>query len=903
MRVRNCRAVPSGTDLSSSLALFPHLGLLVAIWLAVSGCSIPANAQDKPGPQGTLTAEDLFRTGQYAECIEVTTKSLAKNEFDESQRVLKLRAEMELGLYAEALATLDAGLKKVSYSIDLRWFGRDACRVNQQAERVEKFDQEIFELIKQAPWRYSDTAHQVTVGRWMLSQHADPKRVLTGIYNEAKKRAPESVAVQLAIGDLALEKFDYLLAGQAFQLAVKLSPEHPDAWFGVAQAFAPSDSKKAEEALKNALKFNEDHLPSLLMLVDDQIDSERYEDAAEVLTHISTINPQQPLALAYRAVLAHLHNLPELEKSHRAAALKPWPGNAAVDHLIGKKLSQKYRFAEGAQYQRQALELDPKFAAARTQLAQDLLRLGNEDEGLKLAEEVYAADAYNIFAHNLVTLQENLAKFRTLEADGFLLRMEAREAEIYGNRALDLLKRAKRTLCEKYDIKLEQPIVVELFPRQEDFAIRTFGLPGGAGFLGVCFGTVITANSPASQGNSPSNWEATLWHEFCHVVTLNKTHNRMPRWLSEGISVYEERQANATWGQQIVPRYREMILGDDLTPVSQLSGAFLSPKSALHLQFAYLESSLVVEYFIEKHGLETLKKVLVDLGEGMPINQALARTTGGSIEAIDTEFAEFARARAQAMAPMADWSKPELPKQATPEMVTAWLKDHPANYAGLRQLAELQIRAKLWPEATATLEAMLVLYPNDGAADSPYAMLARIYRALDNKPLERKMLEKQAALNPGDLELLDRLGTLCAEASDWEAVRKAALHSLAINPLLPEIHRRSATAAVHLQDHNLAVENYSALLLMQPFDPAEVHFQLAFTLRQKGDLAAAKRHVLLALEETPRFRAAQKLLLEIVDELAKEAKATGSDKPAEDAKPPADTKATLFEEFSEANGE
>ena len=33
---------------------------------------------------------------------------------------------------------------------------------------------------------------------------------------------------------------------------------------------------------------------------------------------------------------------------------------------------------------------------------------------------------------------------------------------------------------------------MEIFPQQKDFAIRTFGLPGGAGFLGVCFGTVVT---------------------------------------------------------------------------------------------------------------------------------------------------------------------------------------------------------------------------------------------------------------------------------------------------------------------------------------------------------------------------------------------------------------------------
>ena len=40
----------------------------------------------------------------------------------------------------------------------------------------------------------------------------------------------------------------------------------------------------------------------------------------------------------------------------------------------------------------------------------------------------------------------------------------------------------------------------------------------------------------------------------------------MPRWLSEGISVYEERQENPAWGSAMNPRYREMILGDDLTP-------------------------------------------------------------------------------------------------------------------------------------------------------------------------------------------------------------------------------------------------------------------------------------------------------------------------------------------------
>ena len=58
-----------------------------------------------------------------------------------------------------------------------------------------------------------------------------------------------------------------------------------------------------------------------------------------------------------------------------------------------------------------------------------------------------------------------------------------------------------------------------------------------------------------------------MWHELCHVVTLAKTKNRMPRWLSEGISVYEERLRNAAWGQRMNGPYRELILAGQAAPV------------------------------------------------------------------------------------------------------------------------------------------------------------------------------------------------------------------------------------------------------------------------------------------------------------------------------------------------
>jgi tetratricopeptide (TPR) repeat protein len=47
------------------------------------------------------------------------------------------------------------------------------------------------------------------------------------------------------------------------------------------------------------------------------------------------------------------------------------------------------------------------------------------------------------------------------------------------------------------------------------------------------------------------SWEATLWHEMAHVFTLQMSKQRVPRWLTEGISVYEEARARPEWGRDM----------------------------------------------------------------------------------------------------------------------------------------------------------------------------------------------------------------------------------------------------------------------------------------------------------------------------------------------------------------
>lgn len=804
-------------------------------------------------------ARKKFIGGDYAECIRLCEQAILEKERDEDWPILLAKSLLETGKYPEAQAAIAAALKRSPYSIRIRLIGREVCLHNGQREPAAILLQEINELGGSRRWGYRDPANLVALGRAALLLGADPRLVLENFFDTAKKADPKYREAYTASGEVALAKYDYALAAKIFEEGLKQFPEEPDFHFGRAKAYAPSDRPEMLWSLETALRHNTNHVPSLLLLADHLIDAEEYAAAEETVAQALAVNPHSPEAWAYRSVLHHVRGEPEGEAHAHQQALAHWNTNPEVDYLIGQKISQKYRFAEGSGYQRQALRFDPKFLPAKIQLAQDLLRLGEENEGWHLAEEVYHADPYDVAAYNLVTLQESIAKFQTLTNDDFIVRMSPHEAAVYGQEVLRLLGRAKTNLCQKYGLKLNQPTTVEIFPEQKDFAVRTFGMPGGAGFLGVCFGSVITANSPASQAANPANWQAVLWHEFCHVVTLQLTRNRMPRWLSEGISVYEERQANPAWGQSMGPRYRELIMGSGLKPVQDLSAAFLSAKGGEDLQFAYYESSLVVEFLIRQFGLERLQQLLAELALGTPSNQALEKRLG-PLDDLERDFAAFAREQAEQLAPGLNWEKPAGRLPIDDE--AGWELLHPNNYWALIRRGKKLIAERKWEEAKAPLQKLLELYPEQTGADNAYALLAEAHRALGETEPERETLAKLAARDADAVEAFLRLMELAALGRDWPAAARNAQRLLAVNPLLPQPHRYLGRASEEQGKREAAISSYRTLLLLDPPEAAEIHFRLARLLHQTGD-PAAKRHVLQALEEAPRFRDAHRLLLDL----------------------------------------
>ncbi|MBA4020232.1 MAG: hypothetical protein C0483_23980 [Pirellula sp.] len=854
----------AGVQRSPPLFVLPKACFLLSLFIIAIGAGSPSRADYE-------SAFAAYQAGEYDEALKATDEAVRERFAEARWWRLRLDCLATLGRYDDGVKAL--GLARRHHYVDagLLVAGYEVLRQSGDPKGAQEMLAELLRYAQGSPFRFNMPDDHVWVGRAAALLGGDAREILEGFYDPALKNDPNSRTAYLAIGALALAKDDLGVAAENYRAALKVFPDDPDLLFGLAQALEEDEEEESAALLKLTLEHNPRHLGALQYIAEEALGQEDYTGASAALDKIAAVNPHHARHWALRAVLAHLQADSFGEWFCRERALETWDDNPEVDHLIGEKLSSAYRFAEGAKYQRRALKIDPQYLPARKQLAQDLLRLGDEAEGWRLVNEVQTSDPYDVVAFNLASLKDRLQNYTLLETPHFRLHMERREAAVYGPRVLALLERARKTLGKKYGWLPPQPVTVEILTRQQDFAIRTFGLPGGDGILGVCFGMVITANSPAALAGRTNNWEATLWHEYCHVVTLEQTHHRIPRWLSEGISVYEERQADPTWGDRLDHDLRRMILAGELTPVSMLNDAFRKSRSAAHFNLAYYEASLVVQYLVEKHGHETLRRILSDVAAGIPINEALALRVG-ELAGLDKAFDAYARATADAYGPKVDWTDPKelpaLPREPA-SSVAAWLKDRPNHYLGRLRYAQALASEKQWTQAREVLTALVADVPQWAGDESPYTLLARAQHELKDLAGQRKTLEQSAERSADALETYRNLIELAIAENDGALVEANVERYLAVQPLEELPYRslaefRAAAKSTTTAERKSAVAAARSLLALEPSDRSGAHFLLAQLLHVDDD-DEAKRQALLALEETPRFRDAQKLLLAIVD--------------------------------------
>jgi tetratricopeptide (TPR) repeat protein len=210
------------------------------------------------------------------------------------------------------------------------------------------------------------------------------------------------------------------------------------------------------------------------------------------------------------------------------------------------------------------------------------------------------------------------------------------------------------------------------------------------------------------------------------------------------------------------------------------------------------------------------------------------------------------------------WDEPELPPDADSKAVEAWLKDHPKSFPGLRRLAASLVKEADWTKAKDAIEKLRVADPDYLGEDNAYVLLAAVCRKMSDSLGERAALEaladREGSAGPAFLRLME----LEDASGDWQGLARDARRMLAVNPLIPAPHRGLAKAAEHLNQDAEALAAYKALAILDETDPADTHYRLARMLAKLGQKDEARREVLKALDEAPRFLDAHKLLLELV---------------------------------------
>ncbi len=399
-----------------------------------------------------------------------------------------------------------------------------------------------------------------------------------------------------------------------------------------------NDSYDAEKEIDEALAINPNSVDALGVKAWFRVLDGRHTEALEIVDRALEVNPVAKSPLANRAAALWLLDRADEYEEVVTRILEVDPTYGEVYRVVGDALSRNLRFADAVPFHRRALDVDPGNGIARISLGRDLCFTGREEEGLEALRASYDGHPYpHPWRNNMELILEKLDReFVDSETEHFRLRVHVDENPILGPRLRTALEDDYVTLTEKYGWKPDEVVLVEMMPKHEDFSVRTVGFYG-LGAVGACFGNFVTLVSPRSEARHTFCYRRTALHELAHVVTIGRSNARVPRWLTEGLSVYEERIAKPTWGRDQELELYHAYRNDELMPLREFNAYFRGPR----IGFAYYQGGLFCHFVDETYGFDALLGLLDAFGDGLETPGALERVFEKSPEELDREFADW----------------------------------------------------------------------------------------------------------------------------------------------------------------------------------------------------------------------------------------------------------------------
>lgn len=232
------------------------------------------------------------------------------------------------------------------------------------------------------------------------------------------------------------------------------------------------------------------------------------------------------------------------------------------------------------------------------------------------------------------TVTDDQVTWRTLE--GRIVRLHWYEGdEAFARRALEIGDAAVDEVSGLLGVTETEP--VDFFIYATEDALRLALGPGTRENVGGQSNAAIrTLFGLIEPSEIDSDWvEVLVRHELMHLVfetAVKNPYNRPPRWLNEGLAVYQSEGYKATDRVAVEAAART----GQLIPLDGLGGLFPTTRDQFFL--AYAESVSAVDFFIRTHGEGKLIELIRSYADGVTDDEAFTTATGGDLSAFNAAW-------------------------------------------------------------------------------------------------------------------------------------------------------------------------------------------------------------------------------------------------------------------------
>jgi len=835
-----------------------------------------------------------LKKGDYDNAFKLLSARLTSNPNDVIAQKALLRVYIETGKYAEAEATAKRFLAKTPNTATVRHeLGEALALTGKHTEAIAEFERaasdaeksnapheklasdlrraEVLDLIGQEDRAkpiydsfvkyYTDNDPESAFELTLIARalvHLERFQDSNDMYRSAIEADSNFLEAQLGAGELFTDKYQYADAAQFLDDALRINPNSARAHLAVALNKRIDGGEDMNAALVRALSINPDLNEALALKAALALETGQFDAAATEIDKALKINSRSLEAHSLRAAMFYLQD--KEYEPQIAATLAISPHYGEIYNTLSRFATITRRTEQAAAFARRATEIEPRLWDAHLSLGMALLRLGQMEPGRAAVEKAFKGDAFNFWAKNTLDLLDTMADYRETKRAGFIIKASAKESDVLSPYAASLLEEAAAKLTSKYKFTPKGPIIVEIFENHEDFAVRTLGIPG-LGALGVCFGIVIAQDSPSAREAGEFNWGSTLWHEYVHVITLQMTDYRVPRWFSEGLSVYEERRARPGWGDDWNPMFVRSFIDGRWFKIADLDAGFQRPRSPQDVPIAYFQASQVCEFIAERFGFDAILQMLAMYRDKARTPDVLRQVLKLSEAEFDREFSAYVETKARPL---------HQALSTQNNVVASMTKEEVVKQLATQDTFALRIRAaELFAAdgdtATATQHYIraIELFPYVTARGNPYESLAKMLEEKGDAAQAANVLERLVKTDENNLDALKTVARIRSALGEKQKALDALRGSFYISPFDYKLHTQAGELSVDLKDNAQALTEFQVALALQPPNIAEANYNVATAFHALGRPLEAKRSVLRALEAAPRYEKAQELLLRI----------------------------------------